>query len=128
MDPILLGKRPSASFRSELVPGGLEKMPTRRFVVSEGATRRHKHRRGRPNPMYNKNSGNLLSSKPVSADSPDKNPFDDSQPMKFRPWGDELLPQTIDELSGQSVPVIAYPSIAPPMPPEVIALLNSQDI
>jgi hypothetical protein len=46
------------------------------------------------------------------------------EPRKYRRWGDELLPQVMDE-NGRLVPKLAYPTIAPEMPPEIKELFDS---
>lgn len=128
VDPIELANRPEPPIRGDIFPDGLEKMPTRRYIVSEATSRPRRKRRGRPNPMYHKNSGYRRSDLPATfSDSNNSNsPVDEATgaaPVKYRPWGDELLPQTTDPETGRSVPVISYPSVAPPMPPEVKAIL-----
>ncbi|GKY92210.1 hypothetical protein MPSEU_000192200 [Mayamaea pseudoterrestris] len=71
-----------------------------------------------------KGHSNFGVSRHTSYDAP--NPFDnESQPAeptqrRYRRWGDELLPQTIDE-HGRSVPKLEYPAIAPELPAELKA-------
>lgn len=125
MDLILQEKRPATPFRSDLVPDALENLPKRRFVINKVSSRPgRKRKKGLPNSMYHQNSGNLTSAIPNTSDSGNVAAFADSQPeKKYRPWGDELLPQIIDPTTGRSVPKIVYPAIAPPMPPDVRAIL-----
>lgn len=44
--------------------------------------------------------------------------------INCQPWGDELLPQLVNEKSGLSEPDIKYPAIAPLMPPEIRAIVE----
>jgi tetratricopeptide (TPR) repeat protein len=127
VDPLVLERRPLPPTRSDVVSEAPEKMPTRRFVVGEGSSRQRNKKRNGPGPMYHRHSGNLLSSLP----QPDPDDSSDNlsakgqdQSIKYRPWGDDLLPQTIDGATGRSVPLLVYPSVAPPMPPEVRAFLE----
>ncbi|CAB9520062.1 expressed unknown protein [Seminavis robusta] len=124
VDSIAMEKRPFPLPRSEVEPMGLENMPTRRFTMDEGANhRRHKKKRRGANPMYHKHSGELL-----SAVSDGFGAADDKQqepPKRYRPWGDELLPQLVNEATGRSTPKIEYPSVAPPMPAHILAMLQA---
>lgn len=118
--PILLQRR------SEVEHLGLDRLPTRVFTVSEvTGTGRGKKRKG-PNPSYHKHSGDLLSALPrqYRGQQNNNNGFTSNTPppTQYRPWGDELLPQIIDEATGRSIPKIVYPSVAPVMPPEMWAL------
>jgi hypothetical protein len=47
------------------------------------------------------------------------------QEQRYLKWGDDLLPQTVDE-QGRSVPLLSYPAIAPEMPPAIRAALDSR--
>lgn len=42
--------------------------------------------------------------------------------MEFQKWGDDLLPKVKDPNNGNMVPILRYPCIAPPMPPDVAAV------
>jgi hypothetical protein len=110
--------------RSELGSVGLDKPATKWFTVNEGSRRQKKKRRG-GNSMYHKNSGQLLSAVTVRDGQDIFSQSSGIQSQKYRPWGDELLPQIIDEATGQSVPKIEYPCVAPSMPPEIRAMLDS---
>jgi len=44
---------------------------------------------------------------------------------RYRKWGDELLPQTVDS-QGRYVPQLAYPSIAPEMPAAIKAIFDAR--
>jgi hypothetical protein len=47
------------------------------------------------------------------------------RPTKFRKWGDELLPQVVvvNEETGETRAKLVYPAVAPPMPPELQAMI-----
>ena len=112
--------------RSEIERLGTDKLPTRVYTVRDGGGTRRNNKKKGPNPAYHKNSGNLLSSGPrQTAQLSSEDPPCDVQPKRSRPWGDELLPQIIDKSTGRSIPKIVYPAVAPPMPPEIRALLDA---
>jgi hypothetical protein len=113
--------------RGELVSEslGLDKRPTRWFTVNEGSRRQKKKRSG-PRPMYHENSGQLLSVlAPRERQGIISPSADGIEPQKYRPWGDELLPQITDEVTGKSVPKLEYPCVAPSMPHEIRAMLDA---
>jgi len=111
-DPLLPKKVNAELPRSDMEPlVGLGMLPaTRIFTVSSGASRRAR-------PKRKGTSGNARRAAPRAADSTDDTHLQEySLPTEFEPWGDELLPQTIDEETGRSIPKLEYPSICPPMP------------
>lgn len=109
--PVLQGRGEVETPRIEVGPA-----PPRRFVVVEGDRSRRRHKKPTKGGAGPGNIG-----LPVT-DSPTRNATKPTR--QYRKWGDELLPQIIDE-NGRSVPKIVYPAVAPPMPPEIKAILNA---
>lgn len=123
--PIIVSKdKPTPLPRNDLFPDGpqrAEPTPTRRFIVSDGSHRRKKKKGGygaRGLVGFSTNG----SEAPVSADGAARAP----QPRRYRKFCDELIIRHLDE-SAESVPN-RCPSIAPEMPPDIIAVLQRRKI
>ena len=93
---------------------GVEKskdVPRQRFIVSDGTQRKSMKKR------YER---------AVDSSKIDYSPFrEKKRPIAAKSthkWGDALLPQ-IKSASGEMIPLISYPSIAPPLPPEMRGLI-----
>jgi hypothetical protein len=85
--------------------------PRRRLVVYGSSSFPRKPRRRRPVAGTDfRSAGPAVRMPPPPSSAP--------QPRRYRRWGDELLPQMMDE-NGNLVPKLTYPSIAPEMPPEI---------
>jgi hypothetical protein len=91
---------------------GQASAPPRRFVVYGSSPFPNKPRRRR------REFGAGYSNIGPSVNRPPVPP--QPEPRKYRRWGDELLPQVLDE-NGMLVPKLSYPSIAPEMPPDMKA-------
>jgi len=124
--PLLFRQKQLSHRRSEVELLGFDGLPTRFLTLGTGGTARHKRKPKGPNPAYHNHSGERLSGlpRPKESSSGDTDGLE-QQPRKYRPWGDELLPQVVDKVTGKSVPKIEYPSVAPIMPPEIRALLEA---
>jgi hypothetical protein len=118
--------------RSVLFPegdprGGPFAEPTAHILISEGSRRRKKTQsqatsssvRARNNTLGDSQRGAIHALLQVNV----------RRPKKFRKWGDELLPQEpVDPNfpSGATRAKLAYPSVAPIMPPEILLIFNAQ--
>jgi hypothetical protein len=91
--------------------------PTRRFIVVDGS-KRAKNRE----PCNVSATGSRCNRQ----NAVHALHFDDEnikRPKSFRKWGDELLPQVVvNEESGETGPKLAYPTLAPEMPPNIRAI------
>lgn len=93
--------------------------PKRRFVVlSDGTARRKKKK-----PTVYGNGGGGIGYYTTGTHS---STTTTQKQHNFRPWGDELLPQEVDEISGQVVPKLPSVCMAPTMPPEIAAFIQRQ--
>ena len=108
------GNRVSVPSRNDLPAGRLrlgDSAPTGRFVLSETVRRRRR-------PKLKVGFGGYGNIGPVihheERNAPDV--------KKYRKWGDQLLPQIVDESSGRLIPKLPYVSMVPEMPEELRAL------
>jgi hypothetical protein len=92
--------------------------PPRRLVVYGSSSFPRKPRRRRPMTVMGSSSAGPTIRRPQA-------PSSQPQLQKYRRWGDELLPQVMDE-NGKLVPKLSYPSIAPEMPPEIKERLEAR--
>ena len=89
-----------------------EALPTQRFVVKPRATRRSKYNLG----------GTGYSNIGVSAQTSVEPVVTPRAPKKYRKWCED----DYDERTGQTIPRLVYPSIAPEMPPHIAAILAAR--
>jgi hypothetical protein len=110
--------------RGDLFSMGLtQQQPVnRRFVVQEGASNRRK-RGDRSGTFASHAWGSSNNGDAAIHALVDEAASTSQRPLKFRKWGDELLPQIIGE-SGESKPKLVYPAVAPEMPPEIRAMIE----
>ncbi|CAJ1958542.1 unnamed protein product [Cylindrotheca closterium] len=85
---------------------------TAHITLSSG--RRLQQRRGVSKPDSN----------PATAFSALPGETETAQQMQFRKWGDQLLSSHSDPTAGDSIPQLVYPSIAPPIPEDLRALIQ----
>ena len=112
-------------FSSTTVSSGNHPKTTQRFTVAaDPSTWRRRRNKSRRNiDAVGSNYNNVRVSSNEENSSCPATDFVRAQPVaKYRKWGDELLPQTIDPHTGATVPILQYPSIPPEMPPEVAAI------
>jgi len=90
-------------------------LPRRRLVITEGSLRRGRKKR----------QAGGYSIIGHSAEEPVSNSTERFQqpPRKYRKWGEELLPHTVNA-SGNIIPKLSYPSVAPEMPPAIKAIFE----
>jgi hypothetical protein len=91
----------------------------RRFVVQEGASNR-RTRGGRSGVVTSNAWGSSKNGDAAIHALVDEAVSASRRPRQFRKWGDELLPQIVEE-SGESKPKLVYPAVAPEMPSEIRA-------
>jgi tetratricopeptide (TPR) repeat protein len=97
--------------RSDLFSGGRNVrsgLPKGFFVVNDHSTGRSGKKGGKPRQQSQGRSAKENVA-PLGVEK---------RQQKYRRWGDQLLPQTVNE-KGESVPKYEYPAIAPAMPPEI---------
>jgi hypothetical protein len=99
-----------------------------RFLVSGGPQqkskkKRYEHAIDTARLQYAPGSGRVpASGSGRTATTPSSSGVSHPSTKKYLSWGDELLPQ-VKNADGIMVPLIAYPSIAPPLPPEMQGLI-----
>ena len=123
---VLTSKAPRLSSsmpRSDLFPDGAitpSENPTGYVLLSEASKRKQKRR----NPNYRGKYTNTSQQDAVHA--LEDNVTSTQPPTRFRKWGDELL-QQVESVDGMQLPRLAYPCVAPEIPPEIRAMmLHSQ--
>lgn len=92
--------------------------PTARLIV-DGERRRGKKRK-----QFGAGFSNIGVSNNTTLES-ESYINDFSSRRRYRKWGDELLPQTVDS-QGRYVPQLTYPSIAPEMPAAIKAIFDAR--
>lgn len=96
-------------------------VPTAHIILSEGRRRRKRKPSGGRSRFEDSYSQGA-----VRALQQEGNFDTNSQPLRFRKWGDELLPRTELPLKpGVTVPKMPYPSVAPPMPDDIRAYIEA---
>ena len=101
------------SFENEHEP------PKRRFAFTFNGTPRHKKKKKKQNDHVGSGVGYFTTETQPPTTVAQKQ-------QNFGPWGDELLPQVLDEISGQMVPKLPAVCMPPIMPLEIAAILQRQ--
>jgi hypothetical protein len=110
--------------RLDVFPGGLDKQqysePTAHIILSEG--RRQRKRKMSSGSRFQDSNTHRA----VRALQQDDKAESISQPLRFRKWGDGLLPRVENPGNAEVIgPKLVYPSVAPPMPDDIRAYIEA---